>query len=110
VISGGVGKDVTSLSLPAFQPDSVSRPPSPLDSRESESVTQTNVHPISAPNAGKEVSVDDLDIYIPVGVLKSFNPQCDGSNIDGMDSKASYLDTEVLRLEREKWIKTSICK
>jgi len=109
-ISGEVAEDVTALSLPALQPDSFPGSPSLLSARRSESGAQTNLHPTSESNGGKEAMIDDLDNYIPVGVLKSFNAHSDGSNIDGMASKASLPETEVLSLEREKWIRTSVCK
>src|SRR5204863_9460771 len=42
-ISGEVAEDVTALSLPALQPDSVPGPPSLLSARRSESSAQTNL-------------------------------------------------------------------
>lgn len=109
-ISEEVVNDVRGLSLPPLQPQSIPRSQSSRNSPESEFIARPSLPPASEPDMGKGVMIGDLDNYIPVGVLKLFHSHYNGLNTENIASKASYPETELLRLEREKWIQTSLCE
>ncbi|WEW60815.1 hypothetical protein PRK78_006303 [Emydomyces testavorans] len=87
-----------------------SGPSTPVSLTSTPSSQSSFVSPPSRPVPEKALFLDNIDNFIPVGILKQLNSQLQPCDHETIGENTEYPAEEVNSLERAGWIRTSICK